>query len=115
MSAQIIPLTPDPNQVFEVPLNINNTVKSLYLTLRYNELAQYWFMTVKNSQGVIILDSIPLVTGNVPSGNILRQFAYLGIGSAYVLNASEVATPDFPNNKNLGTDFVLLWDDTPAA
>jgi hypothetical protein len=115
MSAQIIPLTPDPNQTFEVPLSIDNTVKSLYLTLRYNEIAQYWVMTVKDSQNNIILDSIPFITGNVPSGNILRQFAYLKIGAAYILNASEVVSPDYPNNQNLGTDFVLLWTDTPSA
>jgi hypothetical protein len=113
-SPQIIPLTSNPNQSFQVPLSIDGTVKTLSGFIRYNEIADYWVMTLSDSQGNLILDSIPFVTGNVPSSNILRQFAYLAIGSAFVLNASNVASPDFPDDTDLGDDFVILWDNTPA-
>jgi hypothetical protein len=113
MSQQIVPLTTAPNQTLSVPLNIDGGVSDYYLTLGYNEIAQYWVMSVSDTFGNLILDSIPFITGGAPGANILGQFAYLGIGSAYVINASGVSTPDYPNNLDLGTDFVLLWSDTP--
>lgn len=82
----------------------------LTANLRYNELAHSWFMTIRKA-GVVVLDSLPFVTGNAPACNILRQHSYLGIGSAYVINASGVAK-DSPDDTDLGTDFVLVWSDT---
>jgi len=114
-SPQIVPLTTDPNQSFEVPLAIDGTVTSLYCALRYNEIAGFWVLTVSNAQGTLIIDSLPLLTGNDSAGNILGQFAYLGIGSAFVLNVSGVAAPDYPDDEDLGTDYQLLWDNTPSS
>jgi hypothetical protein len=113
-SPQTIPLTTAPNQTFQVPLNIDGTVKAIYCTLRYNEVSQEWFLTIANGLGQLYVDSLPLVTGNSPASNILRQFAYLGIGSAFVINVSGVTSPDFPNDTDLGTDYILIWDSTPA-
>ena len=112
-TGQIIPLTPDPNQTFEVPVNLGNTVKSLLVTLRYNEIADFWVMTIADINNNVIVDSIPFVTGVVPGGNLLGQYAYLDIGAAYILNASGVASPNYPGSTDLGTDFVLLWDVVP--
>lgn len=107
---QLIPLTTAPNQKFMVPLNIDGGVMDIYFDpLRYNEIAKYWVATLKDSTGNIVLDSVPFITGI----NLLQQFAYLGIGSAVIVNASNVKAPDFPNSLNLGTDFYLLWGDTP--
>ena len=111
---QIVPLTNSPNQNLVVPLSVDGLIQDMFLTLRFNETANYWVMTIKNSQNQLILDSVPFVTGNAPAGNILAQFAYLGIGSAYIINAGAVPTPDYPNAKDLGNDFVLLWGDTPT-
>lgn len=113
MPSQIIPLTSDPNQTFEAVVSIDGSVSTFFLNLRYNEIAAYWVLTINDSQNNLLLNSIPLVTGNVPSGNILKQFAYLNLGSIFILNVSGVPAPDFPNNNDLGTDFVLLWTDTP--
>ena len=112
---QLVPLSPVPNQTFLVPLTIDGKGIDQYVKLIYNEVAEYWVMTLFDSQGNIVLDSIPLITGDSPAGNILSQFAYLGLGSVYILNASAVAAPEFPNDKDLGTDFVMVWGDTPAA
>lgn len=113
MADQLIPLDNSPNQVFQVPLNLDGKVKVLVLILRYNEIAQYWVATIKDNHGLLIVDSIPLITGVFPSANILSQFAYLSIGSMYLVNASNVGSPDYPNNSDLGTDYVLVWSDTP--
>ena len=113
--SQLVPLTSDPNQVVTVSLNIDGTVRDFTLLLHYNELAGYWLLSIEDSGGNLILSGIPLVTGEIPAGNILGQFAYLGIGSAFILNASSLATQDYPGVATLGTDFVLVWSNTPQA
>ena len=112
---QIIPLTPVPNQNFQIALNVDAGVLTLNMDLRYNEVADYWVLSVFDSVQNLIIDSLALITGDFPAANILGQFAYLGIGSAFVVNASQVTDPNFPNNLDLGSDFVLVWSDTPQA
>ena len=111
---QLVPLNNSPNQVTVVPLNIDGAVQDQYWQLRYNEIAGYWALTISDANGTVLLDSIPFVTGNAPAGNILGQFAYLQLGSATIVDASSISDPDYPNDQDLGTDFVLIWGDTPA-
>jgi len=59
----------------------------------------------------ITIDNIPLLTGDYPAGNLLKQYQYLQLGSIYIINASGVAM-DHPDDTNLGTDFVLVWGDS---
>jgi uncharacterized protein DUF6983 len=89
-----------------VPLNINGVSFDIGLNLHYNEIAGYWVMTLTNAQGAILLDSIPLMTGSEPAGNILGQYAYLGLGGMTVINASQAN--DYPTNTQLGKDFFLI-------
>lgn len=114
-SAQVLPLTPAPNQTLQAPLNIDGGTTPLNLVLHYNEIAAYWIMSIFDTAGNLILDSVPLVAGNAPAGNILGQFAYLGIGSFYLLNVSGDNSIQVPDNTNLGTLFLLVWDNTPSA
>jgi hypothetical protein len=114
MADQIIPLSSAPNQLLTVPLFIDGTTVTLRLQVRYNEIARYWVMKISDSMGNVLVDSIPLITGNFPAANLLQQQRYLAIGSAFVVNASGVAQA-YPDNTNLGTDFVLVWSDTPSA
>jgi hypothetical protein len=112
MATQIIPLTSDPNQILEISLEIDQAIKKLQLEISYNAGATYWTMNVldKNT-GSYLLTSIPLITGEYPAANILGQYAYLGIGSACVVNAGSVAA-DWPGETNLGSEFVLCWGDS---
>jgi hypothetical protein len=110
---QIIPLTNSPDQSLTVTLTVDGAVLTLQLIVRFSEMAGYWLLTVLDRLGNLLLDSIPMITGEWPAANLLGQYAYLKIGSAYVINAGNVAT-DYPDTTNLGGDFVLLWDDTPA-
>jgi hypothetical protein len=61
----------------------------------------------------IIMDSLPLVTGEVNqwSSNILRAFGYLLMGEAYLVPSVTTTTSDFPNEINLEKEFELVWDD----
>jgi hypothetical protein len=114
---QIIPLTNNPNQTFTVTLNVDNSNLTLTMIVRYNVIADYWVLTIINtSTQETILDSIPFVTGVYPASNILEQYAYLQIGSAYIINTDN-AVLDYPDDSldSLGSDFVLLWSDTPSS
>lgn len=108
MTYQRIPLTTS-NQAFTCTLEIDGKNKKLAFSVRYNEIAKYWTMTVTDPTiGSVLLSSIPLL----PAGNILGQYAYLQIGSAYVVNTGNTDT-DRPGATNLGTDWILVWGDTP--
>lgn len=112
MSIQRIPIDSSPNQSFQCTLNVDGANITLQFNVRYNETARYWQMTISDpATKEILLDSLPLVCGDFPSGNLLEQHAHLGTGSAYLLNVTNVAM-DHPDDTNLGTDFALIWGDT---
>lgn len=112
---QLVPLTTEPNQTVTVSLNIDGTVADYFLDLHYNEIAGYWTMSITDSAGNLLLDSVPFVTGSIPAGNILGQFAHLGIGSAFIVNASSLDVQDYPGIATLGNAFVLIWSNTPDS
>jgi hypothetical protein len=113
---QVVPLTNAPNATLAVDLSIDGGTVSLQLVVRFNKAANYWVMTVSDLQGDLVVDSVPLLTGVFPASNILGQQAYLGIGSAYVLNAGQVAqdSPDDVIGFGQNGPFLLLWSDTPT-
>jgi hypothetical protein len=107
----IIPLTTAPNQSMTVNLPINGGTTTLNLTIYYNENGingNHWVMDIADQYGNPLVNSVPLVTGVWPGGNILAPFDYLWIGSATVLNLSGSAT-DIPDSTSLGTGYVLAW------
>jgi len=109
---QIIPLNSSPNQSFVANLTINGVSLQLNLSINFNEIAQYWTLGIADVNNNIILASIPMLTGSFPSANLLGQYQYKRIGSAYLLNVSNGGTNlDYPNGQDLGTDFILLWGD----
>lgn len=112
MSYQILPLTSDPNQTFQSMLSVDGNNIKLGFRVSFNEIAGYWVMQINDTKtNTILLDSIPLLPGNPPNGNLLEQFSYLGIGSAYLVNASNTPV-EYPTENNLETDFQLIWGDT---
>ena len=108
---QIIPLTTAPNQKLPVALTVNGDALNLHLSIRYNEMIQYWILDIFDTSDDPILSNIPLLTGAYPASNILNQYQYKLIGSAYVLDVSNSNQSDYPNAHELGSDFVLLWGD----
>ena len=114
LNLQLIPLTNSPNQTIQVTLLVDGSNLTLQLGFRYNSMAGYWVMQiVEPNSGQIILDSIPLVTGLYPAANILNQYSYMQIGSAYLVKVG-ITDNDYPDDTDLGTDFVLIWSDTPV-
>lgn len=113
MALITVPLTTSPNQSFMISLPINNKNIKLLLDLSYKEACQYWSMTIKDPQTKKeILSNIPLITGglNAKSANILQQYQYLELGSAFVVKTTDINL-DYPDDKTLGSEFVLVWGD----
>jgi len=109
MSNQVIPLTNDPNQTFSVQLIVNGALLTLNLELSYSSMAGYWQLAVADVNGSPLVASVPLLTGLYPASNLLAQYQYLQIGSAYLLNTSGADT-DYPGATNLNA-YTLVWGD----
>src|SRR6185312_15137310 len=133
MSLQVVPLTNSPNQTYTVQLNVDGQALTLNITVSYNEMAGYWMLGIYDASNNLIIDSIPMLTGNYPAGNLLEQQRYLNIGSWYLVDVSNLSVEsgssvgygegpfgggpyggqvgqggtDYPNSTNLGTDFQL--------
>jgi hypothetical protein len=141
MSLQQIPITNSPNQSFTVQLQVDGAPLSLNLTIKFNEMAGYWMLSISDISNNLLIDSIPMLTGGYPAANLLQQQAYLKIGSWYVINVANT-TPsggsglgygqggygqgpygggsaqggeDYPDASNLGTAFQLWVGDTPTV
>lgn len=109
---QIVNLNSVPNQSFLANLSVNGAALKLNLYISFNEIAQYWTMQIADVNNNILIASVLLLTGSWPAANLLGQYQYMQIGSAYLLNVSNGGTTlDYPNGKDLGTDFQLLWGD----
>lgn len=107
-----IPLTTEPNQSFMASVPVDGINIELKFDVRYNTIANYWVMTITDAlTDKILIDSLPLLTGQYPAANILEQYSYLRIGSAVIVNTSTVDITDEPNDENLGGDYVLIWGD----
>lgn len=107
-----IPISSDPNQTFNVTIPVDGKNITLGFYLRWNDQAGYWMMTIYNYlTNTYYIDSLPLISGILPSANLLKMFSYLRIGSCYLLNVSGTKD-DYPTVSNLGTDFLLFWGDT---
>lgn len=104
----IVPLTTSPNQTFTSTIPIDNSKITFKFFLRYNTEATCWMMDLSDSSGTSILSSIPLVCGC----NLLEQYSYLNIGSAYIYKVDTTLTSDRPDDTNLGSKFILVWGDT---
>jgi len=112
MSFKTIPLTPSPDQTFKITIPVDGKNLKLKLRVRFNSAANYWVMSVYGaSSNTLILDSIPLLTGKYPAGDLLGQYRHLGLGSATIINTGN-SMMDSPDSTNLGTDFILTWGDT---
>lgn len=141
MSLQKIPLTNSPNQNFTVQLQVDGRPLTLTVTIKYNEMAGYWILSISDYANTLLIDSIPMICGSYPAANLLQQQKYLNIGSWYVVNVANLLPTgssglgygqgfygqgpyggssgqggeDYPDSNNLGTDFELWVDDTPLV
>jgi len=140
MSLQVVPLTTSPNQTATIQLSVDGNPLIVNISVSYNQMAGYWILSISDASNNLLIDSIPMVTGTYPAGNLLQQQKYLNIGSWYIVNVSNLVSNnsgdgyglglygaggygglfvesgyDYPDDTNLGTDFQLWVDDTPVV
>lgn len=110
----VVPIASGTNQTVTCTLPVDSGNITLNFSFTWNDPGGYWWMSITDSSNNLLLDAVPVITGQYPAANILRQYAYLGIGSAYLVPTSS-NLPDNPNFTELGSDFVLVWGDTPTS
>lgn len=106
----IIPITAIPNRKFSSKIPVDGANLVLQFELQYNELASYWTVTISSDNGQALVSSLPVV----PAQNILEQYAYIGIGSAYIVRAQTVKE-QWPSRYTLGASWYLVWGDTDGG
>ena len=108
-----IPVTSEPNQTFRTTIPIDGINKTFIFNIRFNSGSGYWVMTLTDDlTNRNLVDSIPFFAGIFPAANLLEQFAYLNIGSAYVVKVNPDIVEENPNAETLGSGFKLFWSDT---
>ena len=112
MSYYEIPLTcaSDCTQNFNVTLAGKDGKKNnvnIELRLRYLDRYDIWLADVTElATGAIIAMGVPLVPGE----DFLGQMGYMGVGEAYIIKVLPTSL-QHPDNKTLGSTFVLIWGD----
>lgn len=104
----IIPITTKPNNVFSCKIPVDGGNTTLVFKTHYNEVAGYWMVSVSKGDGTELIHNLPML----PAQNILEQYSYMEIGSACILSNHQVAE-QWPNEANLGSEWLLVWSDTP--
>jgi hypothetical protein len=113
VTQQIVPVTNNPNQVFKTTLTVDGQQLTVNVKLSFNSMAGYWVMDILDQNGNELYVGIPVLSGYWPAANLLEQQQYLAVGAIYIINASQ-SPLDSPNTSSLGSDFILLWGDTPV-
>lgn len=101
----VVPITGDLHQICRATILGDKSNLVLALSLDWNKMAGYWVLGISDpSTNDSILTNVPLL----PGYDLLGQYKYLGIGSAYLVNTGDqsILTPD---SDNLIDNFSLVW------
>lgn len=106
----IVPIKAIPNYKFSSKIAIDGKNITLGFELQYNELAGYWIVSISDIVGKYLIAGIAVV----PAQNILEQYEYLNIGSAYIMPAQTVKE-QWPARYTLVNEWYLVWGDTNGS
>lgn len=94
-------------------LNIDGQSRQITVEYRYIPLYDYWTITVYDTPtSTLVIANVPLMYNEGEGQNLLSQFAYLGLGSCYVIKAVEQPTTPWPTGESFGVEYKLAWGDT---
>lgn len=117
MTLSVLPVNSDQNQTFEVSLPIDSKNRRLKFFFSWNPVGQYWQFDLfdQNNGGAQVLSNMPIYAIDYPYNNIILTYEYKEVGSLYLVNVGDSASEDNdrPHIDNLGTDWVMVWGDTP--
>lgn len=114
MTFSILPVDNEPNQTFECSLPIDSNNRRLKFFFSWNVIGEYWQFDLydQNNDGAQLLSNQVICPIEAPYNNILWSYTYKEIGSLYLVNISD-ADGERLSLKNLGSDWLLIWGDTP--
>ncbi len=113
MAWHVIPLDTTPDQEFDVTVDVGGNNVYLVLHLRFNTEGEFWRMDITDGRTrKMLLSGAPLLTGEYPAADLLRQFQHFGIGNAIIVKSTDITYDDIPGLFDLGSDFLLLWGET---
>lgn len=96
----LIPLTPVA-QNFQISL-----AGVVYtLTVKWNDIGQFWIMDIADITNVRIVSCLPFITGD----DLLDGFEYLEFGGAFFILTNGNDPFNIPTYTNLGTDSNLYF------
>ena len=115
MTLYQLPVTSEPDQSFATVIPRGKTNLYLGVRLRYNLAGDFWSISLSDSKTKkLLVADIPLLGGVYPSNNLLKPYAYLGLGGLYCAPVSSVENDeadDRPKADDLGSKWLLLWED----
>lgn len=94
-----IPLIAQPQR-----LSVTLSGESYQLLVTWNAVSECWLLRIADSSGVVLVSSIPLVTGT----DLLEQFEYLGLGGELQVQ-TDGDVDAIPTFTNLGIEGRLYW------
>lgn len=99
-----------------VSLNVDDDVIELHLKIRWIDKDQQWRMTIEDVDMQPIVTNIPLLIGrDYRSGNLLKQYRHMRIGSCWIIALVDEKSNIDPGEDDLWDDYLLLWGDTDVA
>ncbi|MBR2799810.1 MAG: hypothetical protein IKE04_02820 [Oscillospiraceae bacterium] len=95
-----------------ITISPNGRTVALRLELRFLCRNNRWYLSIADGlTGAPLVQYIPLVACTPDAlNNLLRQFAYLGLGGVWVLNKNTEASGKDPAEDTL-SDFEIIWGD----
>lgn len=107
-----IPLTNSPNQTFSCTIPVGDKNLSFEFSLRYNDVAGYWVMSLTDMETQEILFSeLPMLCSYGAFNNMAKQIGYKNFGSIYISATSDYDTATNPDDQNIGKKYIMLWGD----
>lgn len=102
------------NQAKTLTISPNDHTISLRVNIRYLYRTDKWYMSITDGlTGESIVQYVPLVAGDLETlNNLLIQFGYKGIGSAFVIPKGNNENSD-PVHETIN-DYWIVWGDAYA-
>ena len=113
MTLSVLPVNSNPNQTFECTLPVDGSNRRFKFFFEWNPIGRYWQFDLfdLNNNDEQLLNKQPVYSIDYPYNNIISTYTYKEIGSLYVV--ATLPNSDRPDFTNLGSDYVLVWGDTP--
>ena len=116
MTGYLLPLTLDPWQVMTLDVVLDGEEFHAQVEIRYLPAPDQWVLSIwDHSSSELLVNMIPLICSYGEINDLAAPFRHLrdgkGVGSLFVIRATDEPTSENPGKSNL-TQFKILLGDT---